>query len=278
MNKFMIAATSLVLASGAAYAQDTANPQDPGLMQQAETAAKQSAQEAGKAAEAAGAAVENAAKNIAEASSNAADAAADSAAKAADSAAEAAGAAADVAHETMATGGQGSGADMPMTEGNDTTMPAGEIPVGVDAAGQPAEVVEAEPVMADPALIEKATGSAAVLSAENPGMLGSWVMNRHIWTTNQPSDSAMMDAAPAERPAEWSDIAKVDDVVIGPDGDMVGYVADIGGFLGIGAKKVLLGADQLTFMQIGDEAFYVTNMTKEELEGLPEFDKQIVLQ
>lgn len=268
MNKFVIAATSLVLASGAAYAQDAAKTEDPTLMQQAETAAQQSAAEAEKAAEAAGAAVENAADSAADATADAADAAADSAEKAADSAAEAADAATDAADETMATGGQGTTADAPMTEGNSTTMPAGETPMAADAPA----------VVADPALVEKATGKAAVVTAENPGMLGSWIMNRHIWTTNQPSDSAMIETAPAERPAEWSDIAKVDDLVIDKNGDLVGYVADIGGFLGIGAKQVLLGADQLGFMQIGDDAFYVTNMTKEELEALPDFDKQIVMQ
>lgn len=82
----------------------------------------------------------------------------------------------------------------------------------------------------------------------------------------------------AERPAEWTDIAKVGDIVVDADGNVLGYVADIGGFLGIGAKQVLLGKDALHFVRIGDDAFFATNFTREELEALPDFDKSTVMQ
>ncbi len=117
-----------------------------------------------------------------------------------------------------------------------------------------------------------------VLSADNPAMLGSWMMKRRVWTTNQPSSAAWDDIALTERPADWTDIAKVDDIVVDQDGNLLGYVADIGGFLGIGAKQVLLGKDALHFIRIGDDAFFATNFTREELEALPDFDKSTVLQ
>lgn len=119
--------------------------------------------------------------------------------------------------------------------------------------------------------------AATVLTADNPGMLGSWIMNRRIWTTNQPSSTAWESTTLTERPAEWTDIAKVDDIVVSPEGDIVGYVADIGGFLGLGAKSVLLNPDALHFVQIGDDAFFATNYTREELEALPDFDTTTVM-
>lgn len=119
---------------------------------------------------------------------------------------------------------------------------------------------------------------APALSADNPGMLGSWLLNRRIWTTNQPSSTAWDDPVLTERPAEWTDIAKVGDIVVDADGNVLGYVADIGGFLGIGAKQVLLGKDALHFVRIGDDAFFATNFTREELEALPDFDKSTVMQ
>lgn len=119
--------------------------------------------------------------------------------------------------------------------------------------------------------------NAPVMSADNPGMLGSYIMNRRIWTTNQPSSTAWESTTLTERPAEWTDIAKVDDIVVDPEGNILGYIADIGGFLGLGAKRVLLGKDALHFVTVGDDAFFATNFTKEELQALPDFDATTVL-
>ena len=118
---------------------------------------------------------------------------------------------------------------------------------------------------------------AAAMTADHPGMLGSWIMNRRIWTTNQPSSTEWAGTTLTERPAEWTDIAKVDDLVVDAQGNITGYVADIGGFLGLGAKQVLLNPDALHFVQIGDDAFFATNFTREELEALPDFDTTTVL-
>ncbi|HRO13463.1 MAG TPA: PRC-barrel domain-containing protein, partial [Paracoccus sp. (in: a-proteobacteria)] len=119
---------------------------------------------------------------------------------------------------------------------------------------------------------------APVMSAENPGMLGSWIMKRRIWTTNQPSTTAWdANQTLTERPADWNDVAKIDDIVVDGDGNVTGYVADIGGFLGLGAKQVLLGKDALHLVRMNDDAFFVTNFTKEELEALPNFDTTTVM-
>ena len=48
------------------------------------------------------------------------------------------------------------------------------------------------------------------------------------------------------------------------------------GFLGIGAKKVLLGPDAIHLLTIGGETFFATHYTKEELEALPDFDEKTV--
>lgn len=122
-----------------------------------------------------------------------------------------------------------------------------------------------------------ADAGGAAMSADHPGMLGSWIMNRRIWTTNQPSSTEWAGTTLTERPAEWTDIAKVDDIVVDAEGNITGYVADIGGFLGLGAKQVLLDPDALHFVQIGDDAFFATNFTREELEALPDFDTTTVM-
>lgn len=161
-------------------------------------------------------------------------------------------------------------ADAATTAGTATTTTSivtTDVAATTDAAAAPA----ARTAVAAPDV------SAPVLSAENPGMLGSWIMNRRIWTTNQPSSSAWSDTTLTERPADWTNIAKVDDIVLDPQGNVLGYIADIGGFLGLGAKRVLLGKDALHFTRIGDDEFYATNFTKEELQALPEFDATTVM-
>lgn len=171
-------------------------------------------------------------------------------------------------------------ADAAVTAGSTDTMPA------TTTETMPA-TTDTMPATTEPAVVAPATEAAApvvapdvnapAISAEDPGMLGSWAMKRHIWTTNQPSSTAWETVDMTERPADWSDIAKVDDIVMDHQGNLLGYVADIGGFLGIGAKRVLLGKDVLHFVRVGDDAFFATNFTKEELQALPDFDNATVM-
>lgn len=192
------------------------------------------------------------------------------------------------------------GTDAGMTTGTDAAMPA-EAGTAADTMGTDATTdvttttvdttttdttTTMEPVATETTdvVVTESTTTAAMdaaatttLTADNPGMLGSWIMNRRIWTTNQPSSSAWENTTLTERPADWTDIAKVDDIVVDAEGSIVGYVADIGGFLGLGAKQVLLNPDALHFVQVGEDAFFATNYTREELEALPDFDTTTVM-
>ncbi len=70
-------------------------------------------------------------------------------------------------------------------------------------------------------------------------------------------------------------IAEISDLVLTGEGQVTDVVLDVGGFLGIGAKAVAIPLDRLTVAQGsgGDLAIWV-DMTKEELEALPEFKKE----
>lgn len=270
MKPLVIAATTLALA-GPAFAQT--EPATPPVTpaeqaQDAATAAENAADQAMQAAEDAGAAAADAADDAAgaaaeaaaeagDAAGQAADAAADAAAEAGDAAADAANDAADAATDAAedAAAAADSAADAAATAADDAA-----------AAGEAAaEAVVAPPDVNPPAISEA-----------DPGVLSSWLTSRRIWTTNQPSTTEWVDPAVEERPAEWQDIAKVNDIVLDDSGQVVGYIADIGGFLGIGAKKVLLGKDAIHLVTIGNDTFFATNYTKAELEALPDFDIKTV--
>lgn len=69
-------------------------------------------------------------------------------------------------------------------------------------------------------------------------------------------------------------IAEVSDLVLTGEGQVTDVVLDVGGFLGIGARSVAIPMDRLTVAQSEGGAVRIwVNMTKEELEALPEYQK-----
>jgi PRC-barrel domain len=64
------------------------------------------------------------------------------------------------------------------------------------------------------------------------------------------------------------EIGEVDNVLADDSGAVVAVTAEVGGFLGIGDREVIVGLSQLQLA--GDRL--VTNMTRAELEQLPVWD------
>jgi sporulation protein YlmC with PRC-barrel domain len=64
------------------------------------------------------------------------------------------------------------------------------------------------------------------------------------------------------------EIGEVDAVLVDTAAKPVAVAAEVGGFLGMGEKDVIIGLDQLT--QDGDHL--KVNLTKEQIAALPEFD------
>lgn len=85
------------------------------------------------------------------------------------------------------------------------------------------------------------------------------------------------DAFVAERDA-WESVGSISDIVMTQDGEIRGILIDVGGFLGMFARTVMIDIDQLYF--VADEStaenlsdyFVVASMSREQLEALPEWD------
>ena len=70
-----------------------------------------------------------------------------------------------------------------------------------------------------------------------------------------------------------SQIGSVGDVILAGDGAVEGIVAQFGGFLGFGRDRVLVGADDVEIFQDADGNTLVrTSLTREALEGMPEYE------
>lgn len=68
-------------------------------------------------------------------------------------------------------------------------------------------------------------------------------------------------------------IGSVGDVILTQDGAVEAVLVDVGGFLGIGAREVAIGLDNINFMVDDRENWYVyTPFTEEQLKDHPEYD------
>lgn len=78
----------------------------------------------------------------------------------------------------------------------------------------------------------------------------------------------------------WEDVGSIGDIVMTQDGEVRGVLIDVGGFLGMGARTVMVDVDELYF--VADETnpedisgyFVVSALSEAELEALPEWDEQ----
>jgi len=73
---------------------------------------------------------------------------------------------------------------------------------------------------------------------------------------------------------DWNEIGEIEDIVLSADGQMVGIVAEVGGFLDIGDKHVLISVDDVNLSPLDDGTYiYVTWMNEEELESMQGVDE-----
>ncbi|MCX7566085.1 PRC-barrel domain-containing protein [Sulfitobacter sp. F26169L] len=90
-------------------------------------------------------------------------------------------------------------------------------------------------------------------------------------------DPAWISGEPYTRvEANWNKVGDISDVLLDKNGRMVAVLVEIGGFLDIGDRDVILPLDSVRFtIGEGGEYHYVTNLTEEELNNLPEVDEDI---
>jgi sporulation protein YlmC with PRC-barrel domain len=68
-------------------------------------------------------------------------------------------------------------------------------------------------------------------------------------------------------------IGDVNDIIIGKDGAVGALIVGVGGFLGIGEKDVAVNFSELDWAEKDGDRWLVVEMTKEQLESQPAFDR-----
>jgi hypothetical protein len=96
-----------------------------------------------------------------------------------------------------------------------------------------------------------------------------------IYTMNEANDEgSMWDMEYSEVGADWNAIGEIEDIVLSADGQMVGVVAEVGGFLDIGDKHVMLELENVKLVPVDDVSYaIVTRYNEEQLEEMQDIDE-----
>lgn len=72
----------------------------------------------------------------------------------------------------------------------------------------------------------------------------------------------------------WNQIGEIEDIVLSKDGKMIGVVGEIGGFLDIADKHVMIPVEDVRLVAVDDKTYaLVTRYSEEALENLPGVDE-----
>ncbi len=75
---------------------------------------------------------------------------------------------------------------------------------------------------------------------------------------------------------DGDDVGEVNDIVLSSSGQIEGVLVDVGGFLGIDEKQVMLSWNDLELMQDDDEDLYISvSLNQDALEALPEYQAKL---
>lgn len=74
----------------------------------------------------------------------------------------------------------------------------------------------------------------------------------------------------------YETVGDVNDLVLGPDGQALAVVLGVGGFLGIGEKEVAIDFERLSWTEVEGDMKLMLDVTREELEEAPAFDRGVI--
>ncbi len=122
--------------------------------------------------------------------------------------------------------------------------------------------------------------NTAMTSADMSTMQGDLIRTRDIvggtiYTINEADDEGWDSSTVYDEiGAEWNDIGEIEDIVLSRDGKMIGIVAEVGGFLDIADKHVMVSVGDVSLVAVDDQSYaYVTRLNEEDLEAMESVDE-----
>lgn len=114
--------------------------------------------------------------------------------------------------------------------------------------------------------------SAFMDTSEMTDMTASDLIGQRLYVDEVEMTSG--DTTNIEMRGEWDDVGEIGDLLISQEGEVKAALLDIGGFLGIGERRIAVNMDELRFLTDQDDptqVFIAMTGTQESLEGAPEF-------
>lgn len=136
-----------------------------------------------------------------------------------------------------------------------TAAAAGELKTEGEAETTSASMSTGEMTGADLIRTRDITGGAVYTMDANSGM----------WNPDMTYDAVGPD---------WNQVGEIEDIVLSKDGQVKGLIAEVGGFLDIGDKHVMISLDDVSLVAVDDRSYaYVTRWNEEQLEELESVDE-----
>lgn len=140
------------------------------------------------------------------------------------------------------------------------------------AATDAADAASTDPTAAVPTTEGTADTGAAATETATATADGSMALPEGYTAVDRAGLTAELLTGADVRDASDASIAEVQDLVLTADGQVTDVVLDVGGFLGIGAKRVAIPLDRLTVAQGDGGAVRLwVDLTKDELQALPDY-------
>jgi hypothetical protein len=121
------------------------------------------------------------------------------------------------------------------------------------------------------------TATADDMSMDDPANLIRTrdITGGDIYTMNAANDEGWsMDTVHEEIGANWNDIGEIEDIILNKSGQMVGIVAEVGGFLDIADKHVMIPVSDVNLVAVDDRSYaFLTRYNEEELEQMESVDE-----
>ncbi|WP_299791165.1 PRC-barrel domain-containing protein [uncultured Marivita sp.] len=121
------------------------------------------------------------------------------------------------------------------------------------------------------------TATADNMSMDDPANLIRTrdITGGDIYTMSAANDEGWsMDTVHDEIGADWNDIGEIEDIILNKSGQMVGIVAEVGGFLDIADKHVMIPVSDVNLVAVDDRSYaFVTRYSEEELEQMESVDE-----
>lgn len=121
---------------------------------------------------------------------------------------------------------------------------------------------------------------AEMTSEDMLGMRDELIRTRDItggpvYTMNAADDEGWdADTVYDEVGADWNQIGEIEDIILSKEGQVIGIVAEVGGFLDIADKHVAIPVNELNLVAVEDANYaYFTRYNEEQLESMESVDE-----